>query len=149
MLDLALTLAIVHHVAVFTLVGIIAAQFVLLRPGLAGARLAQLVRIDRLYGLSAMLVVIIGVLRVFYGGKGWQFYVASDMFWAKMVAFILVGLLSIQPTIALGRWNKALKADPDFAPTPAALGKSRRFLNLEVIFLILIPIFAAAMARGY
>jgi putative membrane protein len=149
MLDLDLTYAILHHVAVFTLVGIIAAEFALLRPGLSGARLGQLAGLDRLYGMAASIVVIIGVLRVVFGGKGWEFYVASPSFWAKMAAFVMVGLLSIQPTIALGRWARTLKADPAFVPPAPELAKSRRFLNAEVIILVLIPIFAAAMARGY
>jgi putative membrane protein len=149
MLDLDLTFAILHHVAVFTLVGIIAAEFVLLRPGLSGARLAQLASVDKLYGVAATVVVVIGVLRVFFGGKGWEFYVASDMFWGKMLAFLIVGLLSIQPTMALAKWGKALKADPAFVPPAEAIATSRRFLNIEVIILVLIPIFAAAMARGY
>ena len=149
MLDLDLTFAILHHVAVFTLVGIIAAEFALLRPGLAGSRLSQLASIDRLYGVAASVVVVIGILRVFFGGKGWEFYVASDMFWGKMAAFVIVGLLSIQPTIALGRWAKALKADAGFVPPAGEIAKSRKFLNAEVLILVLIPIFAAAMARGY
>lgn len=149
MLDLDLTFAIAHHVAVFTLVGVIAAEFVLLRPGLSGTRLAQLASIDRLYGIAAVVVIAIGVLRVMFGGKGWEFYVASDMFWAKMTAFLAVGLLSIQPTIALVRWDKALNTDPAYAPPAAELQRSRRFLTAEVIVLVLIPIFAAAMAQGY
>jgi putative membrane protein len=149
MLDSDLTFAILHHLAVFTLVGIIAAEFVLLRPGIAGARLSQLVSVDRLYGIAAGLVIVIGVLRVFFGGKGWEFYVASPSFWAKMLAFLVVGLLSIQPTRALVKWGKQLKADPAFTPPASDIATSRRFLNAEVIILVLIPIFAAAMARGY
>ncbi|MET3897671.1 putative membrane protein [Devosia sp. UYZn731] len=149
MLDLDLTFAILHHLAVFTLVGIIAAEFVLLRPGLSGPRLSQLASVDKLYGVAAMVVIVIGVLRVFFGGKGWEFYVASDMFWGKMLAFLIVGLLSIQPTLALGKWGRALKANPAFTPPAGDIATSRRFLNGQVIVLILIPIFAAAMARGY
>ena len=148
MLDLDLTFAILHHLAVFTLVGIIAAEFALLRPGLAGGRLGQLASIDRLYGIAATVVIVVGVLRVVWGGKGWQFYVSSDMFWGKMIAFVIVGLLSIQPTIALARWGKALKADPGFIPPPADIARSRKFIHAEVAILALIPIFAAAMARG-
>jgi putative membrane protein len=147
MLDLIF--AILHHLAVFTLVGIIAAEFVLLRPGLSGLRLSQLASVDRLYGIAAMLVIVIGVLRVFLGGKGWEFYVASPSFWAKMLAFLAVGLLSIQPTRALLNWAKALKADPGFTPPATDIAASRKFLNVEVVLLALIPIFAAAMARGY
>ena len=149
MLDLDLTFAILHHLVVFTLVGIIAAEFALLRSGIAGTRLSQLARLDGLYGMVAGLVIVIGVLRVFLGGKGWEFYVASPSFWAKMLAFLIVGLLSIQPTMALARWGKALRADSGYVPPAGDIAISRRFLNAEVIILVLIPIFAAAMARGY
>ena len=144
-----LTLAILHHVAVFTRVAILAAEFALLRPGLSGSRLRQHASIDRLYGMVAWLVIVIGILRVFFGGKGWEFYVASPSFWAKMLAFLAIGLLSIQPTRALVKWGKALKADASFVPPAGDIATSRRFLNAEVIILVLIPIFAAAMARGY
>lgn len=149
MLDTDLVFAVLHHLGVFTLVGIIAAEFALLRPGISGPRLAQLASVDRLYGAAAGLVVVIGVLRVFFGGKGWEFYVASPSFWAKMAAFLLVGLLSIQPTRALFRWSAALKADPAFAPAASELASRRKFINAEVVLLAFIPIFAAAMARGY
>ena len=147
--DLDLILAIFHHLAVFTLVGILAAEFALLRPGLAGAKLSRLAGIDRFYGIMASVVVLVGVLRVFLGAKGWEFYIASPSFWAKMAAFLVVGLLSIQPTMALLNWARALKADPLFTPSRAALATSRRFLNAEIAILVLIPVFAAAMARGY
>ena len=49
-----LILAIAHHLAVFTLVAIFAAEFALLRPGLEGKRLTQLGSLDRAYGATAM-----------------------------------------------------------------------------------------------
>ena len=49
-MDIDLILASAHHVAVFTLVGLFAAEFAMLRPGLAGPRIGQLARIDGAYG---------------------------------------------------------------------------------------------------
>jgi putative membrane protein len=51
-----------------------------------------------------------------------------------------VGLLSIPPTLAFRRWRRA-------APDEAAVGGVRRLLRLEVGLLLLIPVFAALMAR--
>lgn len=48
-MDIDLLLTMNHHLAVFALVGIVAAEFALLRPSLAGARLQQLARIDCSY----------------------------------------------------------------------------------------------------
>jgi putative membrane protein len=144
MLDLNLILAIAHHLAVFTLVAIFAAEFALLRPGIEGKRLNQLSKIDGAYGAVAGLVVVVGIIRVIFGGAGWEYYVGNWVFWAKMVAFLGVGLLSIPPTMAIIRWRKA-----GTAPADTDVNTARRFLYLEAALLIFIPAFAAAMARGY
>jgi putative membrane protein len=145
-IDLLLTIG--HHLSVFTLVGIIAAEFVLLRPGLAGGRIGQLARIDAAYGGVAALVVVVGVLRVIYGAAGWEYYAGNHAFWGKMAAFVVVGLLSVQPTIAIRNWARAERATPDYAVPAAELARGRRFLHAEVAVLALIPVFAAVMARG-
>lgn len=147
MLDLVLAIA--HHLAVFTLVGLIAAELVLLRAGITGAALDRLGRIDGAYGGVAVLVLIAGFLRVFFGASGAGFYLQNPVFWMKIGAFLVVGLLSIQPTLALVGWRKEAKTAPGFVPADIAVAKSRQFLMGEVLVLILIPIFAAAMARGY
>lgn len=148
-MDIGLLLAIAHHLAVFTLVGILAAEFALLRPGIAGPRLNQLARIDGAYGGVAMLVIVVGFARVFFGGTDASYYLTNYAFWAKMAAFLVVGLLSIQPTLSLLRWRKLLASEPDFTPPAGEIAISRKFVHGEVAILVLIPIFAAAMARGY
>ncbi|MBN9362299.1 MAG: hypothetical protein BGO83_07485 [Devosia sp. 66-14] len=144
-----LILAIAHHLAVFTLVAIFAAEFALLRPGIEARRLAQLGSLDRAYGAMAMLAIVVGIVRVIFGSAGWEYYVGNWVFWAKMIAFLGVGLASIQPTVAILRWRKAATADAGFSPPPAEISASRRFLYLQAALLVFIPSFAAAMARGY
>ena len=148
-MDIDLLLAISHHLVVFLLVAILAAEFALLRPGLNGARIGQLARIDAAYGAVATLVIIVGVLRVIFGSSGWEYYVANYAFWAKMAAFLVMGLLTIQPTLAIRRWLKASQGDASYAIPPAEIATSRRYIHLQVGVAVLIPIFAAAMARGY
>ncbi|TIT08424.1 MAG: DUF2214 family protein, partial [Mesorhizobium sp.] len=52
-----LVLAIIHHLLVFSLAGIIGAEFVLIRGDLPAATLKRLVGIDRHYGIIAALIV--------------------------------------------------------------------------------------------
>lgn len=148
-MDIDLILASGHHLAVFLLVAVLAAEFALLRPGLGGARIGQLARIDAAYGAVAGLVVVVGVLRVILGASGWEYYVTNYAFWAKMAAFLAVGLLSIRPTLAIRGWDKARKGDTDYAVPEAEVATSRHHIHLQAGMLMLIPIFAAAMARGY
>ena len=145
-MDIDLILASAHHLAVFTLVGLFAAEFAMLRPGLAGARIGQLARLDAAYGGVAGLVIVVGILRVIFGAMGWEYYVTNYAFWAKMAAFLVMGLLTVPPTLAIRRWAKA---GQDHAVPADEIAASQRFIYLQAGVLLLIPIFAAAMARGY
>lgn len=144
-----LALAILHHLLVFSLAGIIGAEFVLVRNDPSPATLRRLVRIDRHYGLVAMLIILVGIGRVVYGLKGWEFYVYNWVFWAKMIAFLAVGLLSIRPTIRFIAWSRLAGADRGFQVPAAELASVRATVRTEAIIFLLIPVFAAAMARGY
>ncbi|GAA4126712.1 DUF2214 family protein [Aminobacter aganoensis] len=146
MTDLLLT--IVHHLLAFTLAGVIAVEAVLVRPGLGRRGLALLGRVDAAYGALAGLLVLIGAARVYFGLKGWEFFIYNPTFWAKMAAFTAVGLLSIAPTIRIARWRAAGGGEAYIVPD-AEIAHVRRFITAEVAVFALIPIFAATMARGY
>jgi putative membrane protein len=148
-MDIDLILAIAHHLAVFTLVAVFSVEFALIRPGLAGPGIKQLGRIDGAYGTAAGVVVIVGIIRVIFGASGWEYYVGNQMFWGKMAAFLLMGILSVPPTLAIRRWSKALEQSASYAPPIAEIARNRRFIHLQAGFLLFVPIFAAAMARGY
>ncbi|MDX8448742.1 DUF2214 family protein [Mesorhizobium captivum] len=144
-----LLLAIAHHLLVFSLAGIIGAEFVLVRGDLGAATLKRLAGIDRHYGIIAALIVIIGICRVFFGLKGWEFYVYNWVFWAKMVAFVVVGLLSIVPTVRFVSWSRQAGGNPSFSVPAAELASVKNYVRAEGFIFLLIPAFAAAMARGY
>ena len=146
MLDLILEF--VHHVAIFSLVAVIAAEFVLIVPGLTGNRLQQAGALDGAYGGLAGLIVIVGVARVIWGESGWEFYVYNWTFWVKMALFVAVGLISIRPTMTILGWRRAARADPAFAVPADAVTGIRGFFYAQFALLALIPIFAALMARG-
>jgi putative membrane protein len=147
MLDLVL--AILHHLLILSLAGLMLAGFVLVRPGVSGGALKALGGIDASYGGAAVLILIVGFGRVYLGAKGADTYLHNPVFWAKIAAFAAVGLLSIQPTIAILKWRKAAAADPAFVPSGAEVAKVRKVMLAELLVFALIPIFAAAMARGY
>ncbi|NMA97891.1 MAG: DUF2214 family protein [Phyllobacteriaceae bacterium] len=148
-MDWDLVLAAAHHLAVFTLVGIFAAEFAMVLPGLSGQRIGQLAKLDAAYGLMALIVIIVGALRVFLGAIDAGYYLSNFAFWAKMAAFLAMGLLTIPPTIAIRRWMKTAGNATDYVPPEEEITASRRYLHIQAGVLLLIPIFAAAMARGY
>lgn len=142
-----LLLAILHHLLMFLLAAVLASEFVLMRKGLSGRNLSILAHIDRMYGALALAIIVVGVCRVIFGLKGWEYYVGNHAFWGKMAAFALVGILSIRPTVRILQWNRAASADGYVVPD-AEISAMRRFLVAELIAFAFIPIFAAMMARG-
>ena len=72
----------------------------------------RLQRIDLFFGIAAVVVIVTGIARVVFGLKGADFYLHNPIFWTKMGLFLLVGLLSIAPTVHYLRWNAALPPAP-------------------------------------
>ena len=142
MLDLVL--AIGHHIAVFSLLGVLAAELVLMRKGVDLQTLGRVGRIDLWYGVLAGLIVAVGFARAIFAAKGWAYYSHNLFFHLKIATFVIIGLLSVPPTIAYIRWCRA-----GLAPTDAQVASVRRFLWAELLLFAFLPAFAAAMARGY
>ena len=65
-----------------------------------------------------------------------------------MLAFATTGGLSAIPTIALIRWRRAGRANPDFAPPEGAVLRVRSFIFWELVLVPVVLICAAAMARS-
>lgn len=143
-----LLLAILHHLLAFILLGLLAAEAALLRPGLSGDKLALLARLDGFYGAAAMALVIVGVGRLVWGLKGWEFYLASWSFWAKMAAFAAVGIASVPPTLKILAWRRTARANPAFVAADGEIARLRRLVLAELALFAFIPVFAAMMARG-
>jgi putative membrane protein len=142
-------LASLHHLGIFTLAATIAAELVVLTLTVDAAAIRRLARVDMGYGIAATAVVIFGVLRVIYGAKGYEYYLVNHIFWTKMALFVVVGLLSIPPTMRYLAWGRQLRTDPAFRPALAEVARMRAFLWAEAAFFLAIPVAAAAMARGY
>ena len=70
------------------------------------------------------------------------------MFWVKMALFMIVGLLSIYPTIRYIKWNPTLAENRSPEISDAEYKNIRLLLLLEIIGLALILFAAPAMARA-
>lgn len=143
-----LILAGLHHLLAFGVVALFFALHVTVRPGLSGAALHRVAIVDRFQGAFAGGLVIVGVLRVIYGLKGPEFYLSSWTFWAKMAAFLAVGLLSVPPTLRIIAWHNASRADSAYVVPDGEIARVRPWLGLQFLLILTIPVFAAMMARG-
>src|SRR5688500_17846579 len=92
----------------------------------------------------AGLILIVGFARAIFAAKGWDYYLHNAFFWAKIGTFVLIGLLSVPPTLAYLKWRRT-----GAAPTDEAIVGVRRYLWMEAVLFAPLLAFAAAMARGY
>jgi len=141
--------AMAHHVLVFALAGVLAFELGAVRAGMTGRDSLRVARADVWYGILAAAILAVGFSRAIFAAKGWAYYSVNLFFWAKISAFALVGLMSVLPTLAYLRWRRAVRLDAGFIPADSEIARVRRILWLEVLVFGSIPLFAAAMARGY
>ena len=142
-----LILASLHHLFFFALISMLVAESMLLRGAVDGAVVQRLARLDGGVGMSASLLLVVGLLRVFHGVKGYDFYLHNPWFHAKLGCFVLAGLLSILPTVRFLRWRKAAKDNPGFVAPSGEVASMARIVRFELVLVAAILIFAAMMAR--
>jgi len=148
MLAVDLILAILHHLLMFALLAILVMEMMLTRPGIGAETLARLGSLDIAYGATAGLLLAVGIARVFFGLKGPEYYSANVFFWLKIAAFLAVGLLSVSPTRRILAWRGRAQTEPGFSPPAAEIAAVRRTMHVEAMVFVLIPVFAALMARN-
>jgi len=142
-------LASFHHLAVFSLAGILAAELTLTATIIDDRTALRLARIDAWFGLMAAVALAAGVLRIFLAAKGLNYYVANAFFWIKMTLFVTVGIISAAPTYAFISWRREVRANASFRPPAKDVARLRKILYTEAALFALIPVAAAAMGRGY
>jgi putative membrane protein len=147
-MEMAALFAFLHHLSAFTLFAALVVEFVLIRSTLTVENARKIVLADMIFGIAAGVLLVVGLLRVFYFEKGAYYYFHDWPFHAKLTLFVLVGLISIIPTREFLRWRPALKAGE--VPKIAAdkLKTVRSIIHIEMAGVVLILLMAAMMAKG-
>lgn len=141
-------MAFLHHLAAFTVVGALAAEVVLFKPPLTVVQARRVQRADQTFGAAATVLLIVGLLRVFYFEKGAGYYFSNAFFLTKFTLFIVAALISIYPTVLFISWNKTLKQGEVPTVTPEAVTRTRMCMMLELTAILGILLCAPFMARG-
>jgi putative membrane protein len=140
--------AFLHHFCAFTLVSALAIEFALIRQELTLASARRLLVTDMVYGIAAGALLVVGLLRVFFFEKGADYYFHSHAFLTKLSLFVVVGLLSIIPTMEFLSWRGAVKASQVPAIDTRKLRRVTAVIHAELAAIVVILLCAAIMARG-
>jgi putative membrane protein len=140
--------AYLHYASFMALFAALTLEAFMLRPDLGRDAGWKLVITDAVYGSAATLVLITGILRVLYFGKGTEFYLNNPVFYAKIAIFVVVGTLSLYPTITFLRWIPNLRQEGPLKLEQATVNRLTWIIRTELAGFALIPLLAAIMARG-
>jgi len=140
--------AFLHHLCAFTLVAAVAIEFTLIRQELTLASARRLQVADIVLGMAAGALLVIGLLRVFFFEKGATYYWHSHAFLTKFGLFIIIGLLSIVPTIEFLSWRDAIAAGQVPVMEAATRKRVTMIIHIELAAIVVILLCAAIMARG-
>ena len=141
-------LAYAHFLSIFATFAMLAVELVLCKGALTLPQVRRLGRIDIAYFACAMAVLGSGIARLLWGAKGAAFHMHNPAFHMKMGLFVLVGVLSIAPTMRFIAWRKRLGADAQAVIGADEVKRAARLLHIELALLAAIPLCAVLMSRG-
>lgn len=133
-----------HFVSIFLIVGTLVSEHLLLAPTLSKRTIDRLSKIDGVYGLAVLSLLGAG-LTLWLGGYGkpTEFYSENPVFHLKLGLFVVIGLLSIYPTVFFIRKRKG---DPDeLVSIPNSIVW---MIRMELLLVFSIPFLAGMMAKG-
>jgi putative membrane protein len=137
-----------HHIAVFTLLLCTLMTIRQLGQPLSLPRARLLSKVDMVNGVGATMVLVVGLLRVFYFEKGSTYYFHSGPFLAKLGFYGLASVLSVLPTIEIYRWRASLKSGVMPAVSVEKLKQMRIVAILQLTCLVAMAGLANLAARG-
>lgn len=135
-----------HFVSIFIVVSTVVAEHLFVKPQMTKAELNRIARLDGLYGVSSIFVLAAGLYLWLGGiGKPAQFYTENLIFLTKVGLFIVVGLLSIYPTVFFLK-NRKGENENELVNIPKSI---KMILRIELLILFTIPLLATLMSRGF
>lgn len=140
---LEILLRYLHFISIFAVVSTVVAEHLMLKPQMSRQEIKRLSSIDGVYGLASILVVGAGLTMWFGVGKSAEYYTQNWIFLTKVGLFVIVGILSIHPTIFFARQRKGNSEEVIDIPTSVKWS-----IRAELLLLLLIPLLATLMARG-
>ena len=142
-------LAYIHILAILSMVVFSSSEAAICRTEWMNARVVErLVRVDLIYGIAAVLVLLSGLARAYWGIKGGGWYWTNWLLHLKLGMFVVVALMSIKPTLMFRRWRRELRATGAMPPD-AQITDARKWVMIQAHIIAIIPIAAVFLARGF
>jgi len=140
--------AYIHYLGIVLCFGSLLFERLTLKVDLKRDEAISIIIADVIYGLAGVAILVTGILRVKYFGQGGDFYTNNPIFWIKVILYILVGLLSLYPTITYILWAVPISKNKLPELSNKLVKRFQFIITTELIGFATIPFFATLMARG-
>jgi putative membrane protein len=131
-----------HFIGIFGLFAALVSEHLLIKPEMSKTEMKKLAVMDAIYGVSAITILVAGLLLWFVVGKPAEFYSQNPVFHVKLTLFVLIAVLSIYPTVFFIK-----NRNPQMAITKVP-SKIIILIRIQLLLVLLIPFLATTMARG-
>ncbi len=133
-----------HFISIFAMVSSIVSEHLLLKARMTRSEIRRLSVLDAVYGISALVVVAVGLTLWFGVGKPAEFYSKNFIFHTKVGLFVLMAILSVYPTIFFLKNRKGDNMN-ELVDIPKNIVW---LIRLELLLVLIIPLLATLMAKG-
>jgi putative membrane protein len=137
----------IHYIAIMSFLACLLGEHLLLKQDMTLGQAKTIQRLDILYGLSATVVLVTGILRM-YLEKGFGYYLHHGAFHILVTLFVAIGVLSIYPTVIFLRWRNDTREDRMPQIPPKQFRTLQTIMRVEMALLLVAPLFAAWMAHA-
>jgi putative membrane protein len=134
----------VHFISIFLVVASLVVEHALVKERMSGKELRRFMNYDAVYGIGALLVVAMGLLLWFSVGKPAEFYTKNWLMHLKLGLFVIVGLISIVPSVRMSKLKKRTGPN-EIADIPKSI---IMIIRMELLIVFLLPLIASLMAKG-
>ncbi len=146
-MTLGIIVAWIHYIGIMLFLACLLGEHLLLKPQVTVAQAKTIQTLDIIYGASATVVLGTGIWRMFLE-KGVDYYLHHGAFHILVTLFVVIGLLSAYPTMVFLRWRPITREGRAPEIAPAQFKNIQMILRVEMLLLVIAPLFAAWMAHA-
>lgn len=130
----------------------LAAERVLIKPAMSMEEEKMMTVADAAYGISGLIILVTGYLRVTQYAKGWEFYQHEPIFWVKLTLLAVAGASSFFPTIKIIQRSLEQQKSPDVPIAPMSEKLAARMtsiINAEVCICVINCVWNHCSSRAH
>lgn len=132
-----------HFIGFIALFAAVTAQHLMLKNSVDRVWLQKAGTLNKVYAIGGVIAVIAGLTLWMAVGKPASFYSGNWVFHLKITLVVVVGVLSVIPTLFIKRQLKTTE------PSTMVPKKVTMVLRTELLLLAIIVLLANFMAQGY